>query len=151
MRDLILAIINVPCERSFAFSLASPWKKPQITKHGRSLLTSHFPLSYPFPSLCLRLFWGFYHARACSRFIHLLWGPFPAFIHRVVCDFWLGFWVGIFGSRSTILHQLFPDTRLFSEFTRVFCFHRWPLRHQPTSMHRSMAFTRKGVCPPFRH
>jgi hypothetical protein len=44
-------------------------------------------------------------------------------IHRVFHDFWLGCWIDIFGSRSTILHQLLLDPRLSSGIAGVFRSH----------------------------
>jgi hypothetical protein len=50
--------------------------------------------------------------------------PVSIFIlHRVFHDFWLGCWINISRSRSTILHQLLPDTRLSSGIAGVFHSH----------------------------
>jgi hypothetical protein len=70
-------------------------------------------------------------------------------LHCVYCDFWLGSWVKIFGSRSTLLRQLLHNTRFSNGFIGVFHLYRHQPLSLPTSTHQSVACTRQGVCFPF--
>jgi hypothetical protein len=44
-------------------------------------------------------------------------------LHRVICNFWKGVMIEIFGSRSTLLHQLLQVMHLINGFSDVPDFH----------------------------
>jgi hypothetical protein len=73
------------------------------------------------------------------------------FLHSVVCDFWVGCRVEIFGFRSMLLYPILRDTCLTNGFIGVFRFHRRSSRLHLLPTYRSVTRTRKGVCLPFLH
>jgi len=73
----------------------------------------HLPL-YPFNTL--HVFWF-----VDTQRLYLIFSSVP---HRVLCNFWKGFMIEIFESRSTLLLRFLHDTLLTNGFSGFFGFHR---------------------------
>jgi len=66
-------------------------------------------------------------------------------LHRVICNFWKDVMIEIFGSRSTLLHQLLQVMHLINGFSNVPNFHWWSPFSPPPPAHQSVAYTRLRV------
>jgi hypothetical protein len=64
--------------------------------------------------------------------------------HRVLCVFWMVFWVEILGFRSTLSGQFSHDTRLTSRFAGVLRVYRLSSCSPPLPTRRSVVCTRQG-------
>jgi hypothetical protein len=69
---------------------------------------------------------------------------YPASFHRVLCVFWLGFWVDILGFRSTLSGQFSHYTRLTSGFAGVLRVRQRSSCPPPLPTRRSVFCTRQG-------
>jgi hypothetical protein len=83
---------------------------------------------------------------------HLIYRSFPPSI--VLTVFWLGSWIRIFDSQSTILHLDLQGTRLSISFAATLRLHRHQKRFHRPPANRSMVCTRRCVqglnrLPPF--
>jgi hypothetical protein len=94
----------------------------------------HLPI-YPFNTLLV--FWFVSTQR--------LFLVFPSIPHRALCNFWKGFTIEIFGSRSTLLLRFLQDTLLTNWCSGVPGFHRRSLFFPPPSAQQRVAYTRQRV------
>jgi hypothetical protein len=74
-----------------------------------------------------------------------LYTIFSSAPHRVLCNFWKGFMIKIFKSRSTLLLRFLHDMLLTNGFSGVPGFHRWSPVPPPPPASRRVACTLQSV------
>ncbi len=74
-----------------------------------------------------------------------LYMVFSSAPHRVLCNFWKGFMIEIFESRSTLLLRFLHDTLLTNGFSGVPGFHRWSPVLPPPPPPQRVACTLQSV------
>jgi hypothetical protein len=95
----------------------------------------HLPI-YPFTTLLV--FWFIVSTQHLFLVI-------PSIPHRVLCNFWKGFIIEIFGSISTFLLQFLQDTLLTNRLSGVPSIHQRSLLFPPPSAHLRVAYTHQRV------